>query len=96
MNGRQLLGLLLIVGGILGLIFGGFSYTEEKHAVDLGPVELQVEEKERVNIPLWAGVLAVGAGAALLLAGHARSVSAWHWARRRAPSSGWRCARRCS
>lgn len=73
MNGRQLLGLLLIVGGILGLIFGGFSYTEEKHAVDLGPVELQVEEKERVNIPLWAGVLAVGAGAALLLADRRRS-----------------------
>lgn len=73
MNGRQLLGLLLIIAGILGLVYGGFSYTEEKHGVDLGPVELQVTEKERVNIPLWAGVLAVGAGAALLLADRRRS-----------------------
>ena len=73
MTGRQILGLLLIIGGILGLIYGGFSYTEEKHGVDLGPIELQVEEKERVNIPLWAGVLAVGAGAALLLVDRRRS-----------------------
>lgn len=73
MNGRQLLGLLLIIGGILGLIYGGFSYTEEKHDVDLGPVELKVTEKERVNVPLWVGVLAVGAGAALLLVDRRRS-----------------------
>lgn len=73
MSGRQILGLLLIIGGILGLIYGGFSYTEEKHGVDLGPVELKVTEKERVNIPLWAGVLAVGAGAALLLVDRRRS-----------------------
>ncbi len=64
---QRLLALLLIVGGLLALVYGGFSYTEETHEADLGPIELQVKDRERVNIPVWAGVAAVGAGALLLV-----------------------------
>ncbi len=64
---QRLMALLLIVGGILALVYGGFTYTEETHEADLGPIELQVKDKERVNIPVWAGVVAVGAGALLLV-----------------------------
>lgn len=67
MNGVRIVGIVLIVLGVLGLIYGGFSFTKERHTADLGPVSLAVEEKERVNIPLWAGVVAVGAGVALLV-----------------------------
>lgn len=69
MNSVKILGVLLIVAGALGVSYGGFSYTKETHAANIGPVHLQVLEQERVNIPLWAGVGAIGVGLVLLLAG---------------------------
>jgi hypothetical protein len=62
----RLAGLVLLVLGILGLAYGGFSYTKEKHDAKVGPVEFRVTEKERVNVPLWAGIGAVAAGGFLL------------------------------
>ena len=69
MNPLKILAVLLIVGGILGLAYGGFSYTKETHTADIGPLHFQVNEKEHVNIPLWAGVGALVAGVLLLGAG---------------------------
>ena len=69
MNITKIIGALLIAGGVLGLTFGGFSFTKETHQAKLGPLELSVSEKENVNIPLWASVVAIAAGAGLLLAG---------------------------
>ena len=69
MNPSKLAGVILIAAGVLGLLYGGFSFTKETHDVKLGPIELSVKEKESVNIPVWAGVAAIVAGAALLLAG---------------------------
>ena len=57
----------LIVAGALGLGYGSFSYTKETHEAKLGPIELSIKDKETVNIPVWAGVAAVVAGALLLL-----------------------------
>jgi len=69
MNPIKLAGLILIVGGVLALLYGGFSYTKDTHDVKVGPVEFSVKEKESVNVPVWAGVGAIAAGAFLLLAG---------------------------
>ena len=69
MNSTQLAGIVLLVAGLLGLAYGGFSYTKDSTAVKLGPIELTVKEKETVNIPLWAGVAAAVAGAGLLVMG---------------------------
>lgn len=69
MNTAKFAALLLIAGGVLALVYGSFSYTKETSAVKLGPIELTVKEKETVNIPLWAGVAAIAAGAALLVLG---------------------------
>ena len=60
--------LALVVAGILALVYRGFTYTKERHEARLGPLSVRVDEKERVQIPVWAGVVAVGAGVALLLA----------------------------
>jgi hypothetical protein len=68
MDARKIIAILLIVGGALGLVYGGFSYTKETHQADVGPLHLQVNEKQRVNIPLWAGIGAI-VGGVLLLAG---------------------------
>lgn len=67
MNTIKVVAILLIVAGILGLVYGKFSYTKESHDTKLGPLELTVREKETVNIPAWAGVGAIAAGALLLL-----------------------------
>lgn len=73
MNTAKIIGILLIVGGVLGLAFGGFSFTKETHKASLGPIALSVEEKETVNIPLWASIIAIAAGAAVLVAGGKKS-----------------------
>lgn len=67
MGGIRLFAVILIVAGVLGLIYGGFSYTKENTAAKLGPIELKVEETKRVNVPLWAGVAAIAVGGVVLL-----------------------------
>jgi len=68
MNAIKLLAIVLIVAGALGLLYGSFTYTKETHEAKLGPIELTVKDKETVNIPVWAGVGAIVAGAFLLFA----------------------------
>jgi len=62
MNPTRLIGIILIAAGGLGLIYGGFTYTKETTGLKLGPLELQVKEKETVSIPLLlsAGAIAFG------------------------------------
>lgn len=69
MNPVRVIAILLIAAGIAGLAFGSFSYTKETHQADIGPLELSVEERETVNVPVWAGVAAILVGGGLLLVG---------------------------
>jgi len=66
MKGTKLLGLGLLVMGILALAYGGFSYTKETHDASLGPIKIEVRDRETVNIPIWAGAVAAIAGGILL------------------------------
>jgi len=67
MNPVKIVAIVLIVGGVLGLIYGGFSYTKETHKAELGSIELSVKDKQTVNVPVWAGVGAIVIGGVLLL-----------------------------
>jgi uncharacterized membrane protein len=69
MNAVKIAAILLIVAGVLGLVYGSFSYTKETHEAKLGPLELSVSDKQTVNVPVWAGVGAIVIGGALLLIG---------------------------
>jgi len=62
----KIVAILLIVVGIVGLVYGRFVYTKETHEASLGSVEISIQEKRAVNVPLWAGVAAVVVGGALL------------------------------
>jgi uncharacterized membrane protein YidH (DUF202 family) len=73
MNAVKLAAIVLIAGGILGLVYGGFSYTKETHEAKLGPIELSVRDRQTINIPVWAGVGAIVIGGVLLLLGSKRS-----------------------
>jgi hypothetical protein len=65
----RILGIILIVAGALGLLYGGFSYTRRRDTVRLGPLSATVEQKESVPIPPILGGIAVIGGIALLLIG---------------------------
>lgn len=67
MNIAKIFAILLIACGLAGLAYGGFSYTKATHSADLGPLHLAVQEKQRVDIPLWLGIGAVAGGVLLLV-----------------------------
>ncbi len=67
MNAIKIVAIALIVAGTLALVYGSFTYTKETHETNLGPIQISVQEKETVNIPLWAGVGAIVLGGVLLV-----------------------------
>jgi hypothetical protein len=69
MSAVRIAAIVLIVAGALGLVYGGFSYTKDTHEAKLGPIELSVQKKETVNVPVWAGVGAIVIGGVILLFG---------------------------
>ena len=68
----KIIGIILIIAGALALAYGGFSYTKETHKADIGPIKIAVDEKKRVNIPMWAGVGGIVLGGVLLVVGKKR------------------------
>ncbi|HEY6453607.1 MAG TPA: hypothetical protein VIX87_13535 [Steroidobacteraceae bacterium] len=72
MGGLRILAVLLIAAGVLGLVYHHFSYTQATQEAKVGSLELSVSKKHTVDVPEWAAVGAVVAGAALLLFGGAR------------------------
>jgi hypothetical protein len=68
----RIIAILLIVLGVLALIYGGFSYTQDKTEAKLGPIELNVKETKTVSVPMWAGIAGIVVGGFLLVAGGRR------------------------
>ncbi len=64
----KVLGIALIAVGILMLVFRGFSFTQEKKIVDIGPLEINQKQKKSVDWPLYAGIITLGAGVVVLVA----------------------------
>jgi hypothetical protein len=63
------LGIVLLVVGLVMTIFTGFNVITKKKVVDLGPVEINKEEKTPIYwSPITGGVLAV-AGLVIILMG---------------------------
>ncbi len=72
MTGVKIAGAVLIVAGVLGLVYGSFTFTKDTHEAKLGPIELSVKEQQTVNVPVWGGVGAIAIGGLLLLFGNKR------------------------
>jgi uncharacterized membrane protein YidH (DUF202 family) len=67
MTMARIAGIVLIVIGLIGLIAGGISWTDEKTVVDLGPIEARTEERESIPISPIVGGIALVAGIVLLV-----------------------------
>ncbi len=65
----KVLGVVLLVLGVLGLVYQGFSYTRNDRKASVGPIDISVEKTERVNVPLWASIIALVAGGAMVASG---------------------------
>ena len=63
----KIVGILLIVGGVLGLVYGGFSYAADTHTANLGLLVLKVQQRHLVDIPIVLSAGAIALGAFLLL-----------------------------
>jgi TRAP-type C4-dicarboxylate transport system permease small subunit len=68
----RIVAILLIALGALALVYGGFSYTQDRTAAKIGPIELNIKETKTVPIPLWAGVASIVVGGVLLVMGGRR------------------------
>ena len=69
MSATKIIAIILIVAGVLGLVFGGFSFTKDTSTAKVGPIELSVKDKENVNVPMWASIAAIVVGGGLLVFG---------------------------
>lgn len=68
----RILGIILIVLGIIGLVWGGITYTRRRDTVSVGPISATVQQRETFPISPVAGGVALVAGIALLVAGGRR------------------------
>jgi hypothetical protein len=66
---NKALGIILIVLGLLGLAWGGFTYTTRETVVDIGPIHATREQTHNVPLPPIAGAVALIGGIVLLVAG---------------------------
>ncbi len=69
----RILGIVLIVLGLAGLVYGGISWTERNKVVDVGPVEVTTEDRESLPISPIVGGVILAAGVALVLKGGRRT-----------------------
>ena len=63
------IGVILIVIGIVALAYQGFTYTTREKVVDLGPLKVEAKKEKTVPLPPVLGIIAVGAGVVLVVAG---------------------------
>ena len=79
MNNRNVLsivGVILIVLGLVGLVYGGITYTSRTNVIDAGPLQVQVDEKKQIPASPIAGAVALAAGVVILVAGRRQSARA--------------------
>jgi hypothetical protein len=63
----RIVGLVLVIVGLVGLLWGGIGWTREKTVVDLGPIEARKTEHKSIPIPPVVGGLVLAAGVVLLI-----------------------------
>jgi threonine/homoserine/homoserine lactone efflux protein len=65
----KMVGILLVIAGVAALVYGGFSYTSHKKAVDLGAIQIDKTEHHSLPVPPLLGMVAIAGGAALFYFG---------------------------
>jgi hypothetical protein len=66
---NKTLGIILVVLGLIGLGWGGFTYTTREKVVDIGPIHATRDTTHSVPLPPIFGAVALIGGIVLLVAG---------------------------
>lgn len=66
---KTVIGAVLIVIGLIGLIWGGISYTRKEKVIDFGPIQATAERRETIPVTPVVGGIALVGGIVLLVAG---------------------------
>jgi hypothetical protein len=66
---NRTIGIILCVVGLIGLVWGGFTYTTREKVVDLGPIQVSSEKEHSIPFPPIVGALALIGGIVILVAG---------------------------
>jgi drug/metabolite transporter (DMT)-like permease len=69
MRTATIVGILLVIVGVVALIYQGITYTSEQTVFELGPLDVQAEERRRIPLPPILGVLALIGGIVLIAVG---------------------------
>jgi hypothetical protein len=64
---NKTLGVILIALGLVGVIWGGFSFTTKDKVADIGPIDITRNKTHSVPLPPILGAVALVGGIALLL-----------------------------
>jgi TRAP-type C4-dicarboxylate transport system permease small subunit len=67
MGAVKITAIVLMVAGVLGLVYGGFTYTKDSQSTKIGALELSVKDKQWVGVPVWVGAGAILIGGAMLV-----------------------------
>ncbi len=68
MNGSRIAGIALIVIGVIGLSYGGLTYSKGRQDIQMGSMSFSMSEQRTIPVPLWAGIAALVIGTGLLYA----------------------------
>jgi uncharacterized membrane protein len=69
MKTATIIGIILVVLGIVALVYQGITYTSEQTVLELGPLDVQAEERRTIPLPPILGALSLIGGIALIVAG---------------------------
>ncbi len=69
MNILSILGILMVIAGAAMLAYGGFTTTKKENVIDLGPLKVEAEVKERHEIHPALSWSVLGGGLVLLVVG---------------------------
>jgi hypothetical protein len=64
---NKTIGIVLIVLGLLGVAYGGLTYTTKEKVVDIGPIDVTRDKKHTLPVPPVVGGLALLGGVVLLV-----------------------------
>jgi hypothetical protein len=67
MNGRRIVGLVLVVIGIVALVWGGVFWTDRDTVLDAGPLQVETTQREGIAMPPVLGAIALVGGILLLV-----------------------------
>lgn len=68
----KIVGIILILAGVAAILYGGFTYTTRKKALDMGPIQVDRVQHHSVPVPPILGLVAIAGGGALIYFGAQR------------------------